>query len=26
VGGHSGIAVCPEHQSDPLIRLMRFAN
>ena len=23
---HSGISVCPEHQCDPLLRVMRFAN
>jgi hypothetical protein len=23
---HSGITVCPEHQSDPLLRVLRFAN
>ena len=23
---HSQVAVCPEHQADPLLRVMRFAN
>jgi hypothetical protein len=26
VAEHSGVSVCPEHQSDPLLRVMRFAN
>ena len=23
---HSQVAVCPEHQDDPLLRILRFAN